>query len=105
MRLPVVSLLLLLLLLLLSAALPPRGWRTTPVTAQAPMPPTRTAIQHFLPWAPDAVASGLTSTGIIPGNCWTGSLSDPGNPDAWRCSGDNNEIYDPCFTKIGRAHV
>src|SRR5690348_13434630 len=53
----------------------------------------------------------VTLTGVNPGlkiirrdrrQCQTGSESDAGNPNAYRCFGRRSEIYDPCFEAIAR---
>ena len=59
--------------------------------------PTRTDRQYVLPFGPDGVKDALTVTETTGGSCTADSLALPYRPDAWDCTGDNGQIYDPCF--------
>lgn len=68
-----------------------------PLTALAQTPNVRTNIQYFLPFNAQGLVVGIAVTGRTSGSCFAGSVADPGRPDAWRCSGAQNQILDPCF--------
>src|SRR5581483_6523324 len=58
----------------------------------------RTNLRYFLPFSEDGLASSLTVTKNVKGECLLPSLADVGRPDAWMCSDPaTDEIFDPCF--------
>jgi hypothetical protein len=68
-----------------------------PLTAIAQRQPERTSVQYFLPFNSEGLVVGLAVTGQVRGSCFAGSVADPGRPDAWRCTDEQNAIHDPCF--------
>lgn len=76
---------------------------TVPGAASTPHVTTR---RQYQPWA----AGGSLAAGVAVashesgGDCWTASIGDPDNPDAWRCMAGNG-ILDPCFAPPGQAVV
>jgi hypothetical protein len=66
-----------------------------------PEPPKRTEVRFLVPASLIGGAErGLNLRVIrrLEGDCVDVSLLDPGNPDAWRCTGPGRYIYDPCFS-------
>lgn len=57
----------------------------------------QTSSHIFAPFNGGSVAAGVKITKAADGYCWTGSSSDSGRPDAWRCF-LGNYILDPCFS-------
>jgi hypothetical protein len=55
-----------------------------------------TNVVNYQPWTATGLASGISESHSVVGNCWTTSIAVPRN-DAYRCMNDNSEIYDPCF--------
>lgn len=75
-------------------------------TTTQPAAPRATAQQRYQPWtAAGTLAPGLTVGGTVDGGtCWTSSIGDSQNPDAWRCMSGNG-ILDPCFAPPGGTDV
>jgi hypothetical protein len=72
-----------------------------PVTAQKATPAagqsTRTDVRYILPFGADGLNPGLTATTTEDGICAFPSSAALDRPDAWECTGDEGQIYDPCF--------
>jgi hypothetical protein len=76
---------------------------TTTVPAQQS---SRTAIEVFAHWTEEGTLSPRISvTGhLTGGSCWTSSIADSADQEAWRCMSDNG-IYDPCFAPSESANL
>ena len=57
----------------------------------------RTDVRYVLPFGPDGLNPGLTATTEEAGICAFPSSSALDRPDAWDCTGESGQIYDPCF--------
>src|SRR5215208_1804579 len=57
----------------------------------------RTDVRYLLPFGPDGLSSGLTSSATVEGICGFNSSAALDRPDAWDCLSADNEIFDPCF--------
>jgi len=57
----------------------------------------RTDVRYVLPFTPDGLNPGLTATTEEAGICAFPSSSALDRPDAWDCTGESGQIYDPCF--------
>jgi hypothetical protein len=69
---------------------------TTSISATKSVP---TNLEFYSPWTFDGTLkpSVRVAKTLSDGSCWTTSIADPDENNAWRCmSGDS--IYDPCFT-------
>jgi len=77
---------------------------TNKATTTAPLPsrPSRTVVKVFAPWTEEGTLSpDIKVTGhLVGGSCWTSSIADSADQDAWRCA-SQNYIYDPCFAPPG----
>ena len=69
---------------------------TTPAAPSAAQTPRVTDVHVLVVAELAALNPTLQITDHITGSCWTGSLANPGRPDAWRCA-SGSRIYDPCF--------
>jgi hypothetical protein len=58
---------------------------------------TRTDIRYVLPFGPDGLNTTLTVAGEEAGTCISDSLAALDRPDAFDCTGESGQIYDPCF--------
>jgi len=72
----------------------------TQASSTAQTVPTTPATQ-VVAYVPPTPAS---STPVMQGSCWTGSIAVPFRTDAWRCS-VGNSISDPCFQIPGSANL
>ena len=69
-------------------------------TATTVPAPSGTTVEVFAPWTEaGALAPGIRVLGHLDGGtCWTTSIADSADPDAWRCMVPaSHELYDPCF--------
>src|SRR4051794_36817560 len=55
-----------------------------------------TNMRDVLPFTPDGLDPRLHATATEDGICADPSAQALDRPDAWNCSGANNQIYDPC---------
>ncbi len=69
---------------------------TAPTELSTAQSPLVTEVRVLVVAELSALNPALQITDRITGSCWTGSLANPGRPDAWRCASDSR-IYDPCF--------
>ena len=62
-----------------------------------------TAARTYRPWAsPGRLNPGFKVVGTLSStSCFSGSIADPNNQDAWRCEG----LYDPCFAPRDETNV
>lgn len=68
----------------------------------------KTAIDVFAPWTvAGKLAPGVRVVGhLTDGTCWTRSIADSADPNAWRCgSAPAHGIYDPCFAPPTQANA
>lgn len=63
-------------------------------------------VERFTPWAGDGTLAPRTAVvGVRSGaDCWTASVADSSDPDAWRCLA-GTAIYDPCLAAPGETDV
>jgi len=75
-------------------------------TAASVPRPSRTTTEVFAPWTEgDTLSPGMKVTGhLTRGSCWTSSIADSADNDAWRCM-SANYIYDPCFAPPDESDV
>ncbi len=59
--------------------------------------PAHTDTRYVIPFGPDGLNAGLTVTGNEAGTCISDSLAALDRPDAFDCTGESGQIYDPCF--------
>ena len=71
------------------------GQEATPQPQTAAI--ARTDTRYVIPFGPDGLNAGLTVTGNEQGSCIADSLSALDRPDAFDCTGESGQIYDPCF--------
>jgi hypothetical protein len=71
------------------------GQEATPEPGTAAV--TRTDIRYVLPFGPDGLNTTLTVAGDEAGICISDSLAALDRPDAFDCTGESGQIYDPCF--------
>jgi hypothetical protein len=57
----------------------------------------RTDVRYVVPFGPDGLNPGLTATTTEAGDCGFPSSAALDRPDAWDCTGEEGQIYDPCF--------
>ena len=76
------------------------------LVAEARAAPDVTQMKEFQPWATTtSLSSGIKVIGTLSGgDCWTESLPDYDNQDAWRCMA-GSVIHDPCFAAPHAANV
>jgi hypothetical protein len=70
-----------------------RAQDATPATGT----PARTDVRYLLPFGPDGLNPGLRATTTEAGLCGFSSSAALDRPDAWDCTGEEGQIYDPCF--------
>ena len=69
----------------------------TPTASTAAGTADRTDVRYLLPFTPDGLNPGLTTTTEEEGICGFSSSAALDRPDAWDCTGAAGQIYDPCF--------
>jgi hypothetical protein len=74
-----------------------RAQDATPTASTASGQSARTDLRYVLPFSPDGLNPGLHATMTADGICAFPSSAALDRPDAWDCTGDDGQIYDPCF--------
>jgi hypothetical protein len=59
--------------------------------------PARTDVRYLLPFTADGLHPDLHATTTEAGVCGFSSSAALERPDAWDCTGDEGQLYDPCF--------
>ena len=57
----------------------------------------QTDIRYVIPFGPDGLNAGLTVTDNLTGTCIGDSIAVSDRADAFRCLGEGDQVYDPCF--------
>jgi len=86
-------------LVLLTGCSGPKGTASsTSTTLKAAPRSALTQLEFYEPWTDggDLKSNLHVASTLSGGTCWTSSIGDPDENNAWRCMTDN-DIYDPCF--------
>ncbi|MBA2577041.1 MAG: hypothetical protein H0V05_10450, partial [Euzebyaceae bacterium] len=78
----------------------PAGQAGTPTTVPTTF---RTARKLLQPWQGGAIRGDIAVESEEVGSCFGGSVTLNGREDAWRCSTENSQILDPCFSEFSSA--
>jgi hypothetical protein len=84
-----------LVVLLTLGPLAVRGQEATPEPGDTPL--TQTDLRYVIPYGPDGLNAGLSVRETLPGMCLDDSIAVSDRADAFRCLGEGDQIYDPCF--------
>jgi hypothetical protein len=95
MRRPILALLVALVLGLVGPSVAAQD--ATPTPDASVLPGAITNMRYIVPFTPDGLNPQLQATATEDGVCTDPSAQALNRPDAWNCTGANNQIYDPCF--------
>ena len=59
--------------------------------------PAQTDIRYVIPFGPDGLNAGLSVRETLTGTCIGDSIAVSDRADAFRCLGEGDQVYDPCF--------
>ncbi len=71
------------------------GQEATPEPGGATLSQTNT--RYVIPFGPDGLNAGLTVRETLTGTCISDSIAVPDRGDAFRCLGEGDQVFDPCF--------
>jgi hypothetical protein len=71
------------------------GQEATPEPGGTTLAQTNT--RYVIPFGPDGLNVGLTARETLTGTCIGDSIAVSDRGDAFRCLGEGDQVYDPCF--------